>query len=262
MSKKLVLIDKMDNLASKLKMQILFSKYLKYLNKKVKGFPDTKVSIKKLRTFDKRFEIEISGPEEIFVYNLLRKEFGTIQLFENVSEGDVYKALMVDVGKVGFGIFVDCGVLNPKTDVLITLHNIRNQLCNKKKVSLSEVIKKYDFINNFPIYIKIEKVDNEKFQIEGKLADVTIDFYEKIIKESIDGLFVSGKTKERIKNVLIKTDHIRDIISIESYGFLEIIVLLKKGTDAAGIIAEIGKYLKNCKMSAIKAERIKSLFYN
>jgi len=262
MVKKLVLIDKIYNLPSKERRNNIFPKFFKYLNKKIKGFPNTKVRIKKLRTYDSRFEIEISGPEEIFVYNLLKKEIGIIQPFENLSLGDVYKAIMVDVGKVGFGIFVDCGIVNPKTDVLITLYTIRNQLCGGKKVSLSEVIKKYDFIDNFPVYVKIAKVDKEKAQIEGIFAMNTINFYKKLITENIDAVFVSGETKEQVKKALIKTDHVRDLMSIERFGFLENIILLKEGTDAPGIIAEIGNHLKKCKLSAIRPLNIKKLIEN
>ncbi|MFW9780839.1 MAG: DUF2110 family protein, partial [Candidatus Heimdallarchaeota archaeon] len=64
----------------------------------------------------------------------------------------------------------------------------------------------------------------------------------------------------KVKKVLTKTNHIRDIISLERYGFLESIVMLKKGTEAPGIISEIGKYLVNSKISVIRAERIKNLF--
>ncbi|MFX0031597.1 MAG: DUF2110 family protein [Candidatus Hermodarchaeota archaeon] len=262
MVKKLVLIDKIYNLTSKERRSNIYPKFLKYLNKKIEGFPNTKIKIIKLRAYDSRFEIEVSGPEEIFVYNLLKKEIGIIHSFENLSLGDIYKAIMVDVGKVGFGIFVDCGIVNPKTDVLVTLYTIRNQLCKGKKVSLSEVIKKYNFINNFPVYVKIEKVDKEKAQIEGIFAKNTINFYEKLITENIDAVFVSGETKEQVKKDLIKTDHMRDIVSIKSFGFLENIILLKEGTDAPGIIAEIGNYLKNCKLSAIRPINIKKLIDN
>lgn len=262
MVKKLVLFDKIYNLTLNERRSSLFFRYLKYLNKKIKDFPNTNIKMKKLRAYDNRFEVEVSGPEEIFVFNLLRKQIGTIQLFENVSIGDVYKGLMVDVGKVGFGIFVDCGILNPETDVLLTLYTMRNQLCNGKKVSLSEVIKIYDFINNFPVYVKIEKIDKKKAQIEGTFADATIDFYKRLITNNIHGLFISGETTGQIKKVFTKTNHMRDIESVEPYGFLETIVLLKEGTEAPGIISEIGKYLVNCKMSAIKAERIKKLFGN
>jgi hypothetical protein len=41
---------------------------------------------------------------------------------------------------------------------------------------------------------------------------------------------------------------------------LENIVILRENTTAPGIIADIGKHLKKCKLSAIRPERIKKLF--
>ena len=65
MGKKLVLYDKIYNISSERKKKDFLIRYLKYLKEKVKGFSKTKVTIKKLRNYDKRFEIFISGPEEI-----------------------------------------------------------------------------------------------------------------------------------------------------------------------------------------------------
>jgi hypothetical protein len=36
---------------------------------------------------------------------------------------------------------------------------------------------------------------------------------------------------------------------------------LRENTTAPGIIADIGKHLKNCKLNAIRPERIKKLFF-
>ena len=70
---------------------------------------------------------------------------------------------------------------------------------------------------------------------------------------------MSGATKNQFKKALVKRGHLRDIVSVERHGFLEHIVILKEGTEAPGIIAHIGKYLRNCKLSAIRHERIHKL---
>jgi len=262
MVKKLVLNDKIYNITSKERRKNIFLRYSKYLNGKTQGFSNTKVKIKKLRSFDNRFEVEIFGPEELFVYNLLKKEFGTIYQFDQVSVSNIYKGLMVDVGKVGFGIFVDCGILNPKVDVLISLHAFREQLCDGKEKSLKEIIKAFDFINNFPVYIEITHIEREKKQIQGKIAYKTLNFYNKILNENLEAVFVSGETKGQVKKALIRKGHLRDIVSIDRYGFLENIIILKDNTSAPGIIADIGKNLKNCKLSAIRPINIKKLINN
>ena len=260
MVKKIVLADKIYNISTEQQKKDIFIRYNKYLNEKIKGFPKTHARISKLREFDKRFEVLIEGPETIFMVNLIKKEIGTIHKFEAVKVGQELKGIMVDVGKVGFGIFVDCAVLNPGADVLLNLHTLRDQLCKGNSVSLPEIIKGYDFIENFPVYVKIKEIDSENNKLEGELAKTTLNLFNKITKENIQGIFASGVTKNQLKKAIIGKGHLRDIMSIERYGFFENIVLLKEGTNAVGIISQIGRFLRNCKLSAIRSDKIKKLW--
>lgn len=260
MGKKLVLYDKIYNITSERKRKDFIIRYSKYLREYTKGFSNTKIKINKLRDYDKRFEIFINGPEEIFVFNLLKKEIGIINEFKEIQIGKVYKGTMIDVGKVGFGIFVDCAVMNPETDVLINLHSLRNQLCNDKKKSLREIIMAYEFIDHFPVYIKITEIDSVNNKLQGVLDKNSLNLFKKIRDENIEAIFMSGETKGQFKKALIRNGHLRDIISLKRYGFLEHIVLLKRNSGAPGIISNIGKYLKNCKLSAIRSVKIKKIF--
>ncbi len=260
MVKNLILYDKIYNVYKESDKKQISIRYLKYLNELAQSFPDIKIRLKKLRQFDNRFEILISGPEEIFISNMLRKKVGTIVDFDKVELSKVYKGVLLDVGKVGFGIFVDCAILNPKVDVLLNLYDLRTQLCKDRSASITEIINAYDFIDRFPVYVKITSIDKEKEQIQGVLDPQTLDLYEKLIKENLEGVFMTGETKGQFKKALIKTGHYRDIASIIRYGFLENIVILRENTTAPGIIADIGKHLKKCKLSAIRPERIKKLF--
>jgi hypothetical protein len=260
MVQNLVLFDQIYNVSDKGKKEDIYLRYLKYLRERVKGFPDTSVNIKKLRKFDNRFEITIRGPEEQFVYNLLKKEIGSINEFKEVKVNREYKGTLVDVGKVGFGLFVDCAIMNPNVDVLLNLHTLRRQLCKGKGTSLKEIIEAYNFIDHFPVHIKITEVDSDKNNLMGELAPKTLDFFKKVISENIEGVFLSGETKGQFKKIITEKGHFRDIITVKRFGFLENLVLLKEGSDAPGIIAHIGNRLKNCKLSAIRPKKIRNLF--
>ncbi|MFX1302738.1 MAG: DUF2110 family protein [Promethearchaeota archaeon] len=259
MAQKLVLFDKIYNVSNRGKKEDIYLRFLKYLKERIKGFPDTSINIKKLRKFDKRFEIIINGPEEQFIFNLLKKEIGTINEFKDIRIGKEYRGSLIDVGKVGFGLFVDCAILNPHADVLINLHTLRKQLCEGKEKSLKEIIEAYDFIDHFPINVKITEVDTINNKLLGELAKKSLNFFKKILEENIEGVFLSGETKGQFKKVITKKGHFRDIITIKRFGFLENIVLLKQGSDAPGIISHIGNELRNCKLSALRPEKIKKL---
>lgn len=259
MGKNLVLYDKIYNVADRGKKEDIYLRYLKYLKEHIKGFPDTSISIKKLRKFDKRFEIIIDGPEEQFVFNLLKKEIGSINEFKDILVNREYKGSLVDVGKVGFGLFVDCAIMNPNMDVLVNLHTLRKQLCKGKERSLREIIEAYNFIDHFPVYIKITEIDLVNNKLLGELTPRTLNFFKKILEENIEGVFLSGETKGQFKKILTQKGHFRDIITVKRFGFLENLVLLKEGSDAPGIIAHIGNKLENCKLSALCPQKIKRI---
>ncbi|MFX1239115.1 MAG: DUF2110 family protein [Promethearchaeota archaeon] len=203
--------------------------------------------------------MEVHGPEEVFLSNILKKEIGSIMEFKDLKVGMEFKGTMVDVGKVGFGIFVDCAILNPKCDVLLNLVTLREQLCNGKELSVREIIKEYDFIENFPVYLKIIKIDPEANKIQGELSKKTLDIFRKIVSENIEGIVASGTTKNQFKKALLNSGHLRDIILMERYTFLEHLVLLKEKTDAPGIIARIGKDLRGCKFSVLQPRKLQDL---
>ncbi|MFX1311113.1 MAG: DUF2110 family protein [Promethearchaeota archaeon] len=257
---KLVLFDKIYNISNQVKKEDIYLRYLKFLKEYIKSFSDTSIKIKKLRKFDKRFMITISGPEERFVYNLLKKEVGSTHEFKNIKVGIEFRGTLIDVGKVGFGLFVDCAILNPKADVFINLHTLRAQLCNGKKKSLKEIIEAYNFIDNFPVFVKITKIDRVKNKLLGEFSSRTTNFFKKILEENLEGVFLSGETKAQFKKVINRKGHFRDIIAFKRFGFLENIVLLKEGSDAPGIISHIGNELENCKLSAIRPKKIKKLY--
>jgi len=166
---------------------------------------------------------------------------------------------MVDVGKFGFGIFVDCAILKPRADVLIELRTLREQLCKGKKESTRGIVKAYNFLDHYPVYVKIVSIDTENKKLQGEFAQETLKLFKKVIDENIEGIIVCGSSKNQFKKALLKTGHLRDMISIHRFSFLENIVLLKENTDAPGIIAHVGKDLRNCKLSALRAKRIKNL---
>ncbi|MHA2281044.1 MAG: DUF2110 family protein [Promethearchaeota archaeon] len=260
MAKTLVLFDQIYNIPKARQKEDVFLRYLKYLKERVKGFPDTSLKIKKLREFDKRFEVSISGPEEVFMYNILKKEIGDIKEFKDVSEGTIYKGNLTEVGKVGFGLFVDCAFMNPRVDVLINLHTLREQLCQGRERSLKQIVDAYDFIDHFPVHIKILKIDRDNLKVQGELAPDSLNLFKKILDENLEAVFLSGETKGQFKKAINKKGHFRDIVTVKRFGFLENMVLLKEDSNAPGIISHIGPELENCKFSALRPKRIRKLF--
>lgn len=256
---RIILADKLYNFSTEAEKRDLLSRYRKYLEGLTQGFSETSFKIRKIRDFDGRVELLIKGPEEIFVKNILKAEVGSVRQFDELSVGDTLEGTMVDVGEVGFGLFLNCGIVNPATDVLLPLYRLREQLAGGAQKSLKEIIHAFDFIDHFPLTVQITKIDEEEQNIEGKIALENLDIFTKIMNEGIEGLLLCGETKGQYKKALINEGHLQDIITLERYGFLEHLALLTKNTNAPGVISEIGKYLPNCKFSVINPKKIRNL---
>lgn len=258
MVKKLILAEKIYSYDPNFNFNPLFHKYLQMLFTEV-GELDVNIEIETFRKQDNRLEIKIEGPDEEFVKNLLNQNIGSIIRFNNIHKGDILRGYLVDVKKVGFGVFIDCGIRYPTTDVLINLYSLRSQLCQGKKLSLRKIIDKFGFIENFPMFIKIEEILRNEKQIRGIIANDSLKMINKWFLDKLERVFVSGSTRAHVKKAIAKTGHSQDVVTIKKLGFLENIILLKKGTNAPGIISHIGKKLEYSKLSAIRPEQINDI---
>jgi hypothetical protein len=64
-----------------------------------------------------------------------------------------------------------------------------------------------------------------------------------------------GASKETIENVLERTRLTRDVIDIEVLGLFEHALTCKLGTDAAGLVSLMGRYLRNSVFVVFNAKK-------
>ncbi len=171
-------------------------------------------------------------------------------------EGAICKGKLIQVCKVGFGIFVD---IRAKKDVLIPLFALRRDLCGNKKYSTKKIAKIFGFMDNLPLEIKITKM-MESEKMEGELSQSQLSKYKKWIKQGYERIFATGATRRMIKNAIVSSGHLRDIIAIERLGLLESCIVLKQSTEAPGIIYTIGKKLKGVKLTAFQPKLMLNTF--
>ena len=205
---------------------------------------ELEVSIDYRITRNNQLEVSIIGEDDEFVSNLLAKEYGTTTSFSNLELNAKYVGQLTDVGKVGYGIYVDIGVQdNTKSDALVSLHSLRKQL-KMNKSSLREIVDAYVFANHLPLEIKIANIDSKNKKIDATLSDTTLRRYEDWISDDHERLIILGVTQKMIESALLKTNHTGDIFSIEDLGRFEFVLQCKRTTRASGIVASIGPYLK------------------
>jgi hypothetical protein len=195
-------------------------------------------------TRNNRVQIDISGDDTEFVYNVLVKKYGKATTLQNTKIDTRYSGQLIDTGKVGYGLYCDIGIIGQKkSDALIPLHRLRQQF-NMEKASLREIIGAYVLADNMPLEIKLLDADLTNMKLDAILSDSTVKRYEEWVTDDHERLIVLGVTQKMIESALRKTKHSTDIYSIEPLGFFEYALQCKRSTRASGIVSSIGPYLK------------------
>ncbi|MFO7837200.1 MAG: DUF2110 family protein [Candidatus Thorarchaeota archaeon] len=202
-------------------------------------------------------DVTINGEDEEFFRNVLEQRYGIVPEFETVNTDTEYPGYLIDVGNVGYGLYVDIGLPpNPPTDLLIPLHRLREQF-NMPDNSLNEIKRKMVLVENLPVNTRITKIDSRNAELEGEFSDSYITQINTWASSSHQRLLILGTTYKMIDNVLSKTDHKRDVVEIERIGPFEFSVVCKIGTRATGILAAVGSRLRGIPIHPFIPEKVR-----
>jgi hypothetical protein len=196
-------------------------------------------------TIDSRnhLRVTISGEDEEFVTNHLAKTYGECLALQELAPNIVTKGSLVDVGKVGFGLFVDIG-LDPSLhlDPLIPLHQLRSQIGVNRP--LREISKNLCLMEHLPIEVRITQVNLTNQRVEAELSSEALETLHKWSTDDHERLLVFGANQEMIEAALKRSGHAGDIYESHCLGRFETALVCKRSTRASGIVAAIGPRLK------------------
>lgn len=224
------------------------------LDKKLKSLiGDLEVSWKIGITQKQWVKITLEGEDEEVSANLIREEFGEVPYkLSSVKEGELYRGRFIDLGKVGYGVYVDIGIFSPAPkDVLVPLYYLKSLFGDKPA---RQLIREFGWIDHLQVELEITKVEFGAREIEGKFSERQLKQIKQWTTDGYDKIFVAGTISEKVEEALIKTGHSRDVKRLEELGLMETLLVLKKGTQAPGIIKEIGPHLRAAVFGAIKFE--------
>lgn len=191
--------------------------------------------------------VRFDGPDSEFVMNMLIKEYGQSVPFGKITEGQTFQGYLVDVGKVGYGFYVDIAITESSlVDVLIPLHRVRDQFGIYK--SLRFIADSLILVENLPVEIKITEIDKTYQKLEGDFEQTTIERFETWTHDEHERLLIFGANLDMIEIALKKSGHHEDIYVIEKLGVFEHSLVCKRGTRASGILAAIGPKLQGVPM--------------
>lgn len=202
-------------------------------------------------------QVEVQGSDSKVAINYLGRRFGIAPSFTDLVLPMTAKGKIVDSGRVGYGIYVDIG-LNDQgpLDVLIPLHRLRSHLVDGRKLPLREIVELFCLYDNLPFSFRLTKVDAEGKKVWGEPSDAQVEFFREWISAGLDHVIVLGTYDEQVEATLSQSKARRDILRVDSLGFLEHALCCKHGTDAPGMIKTLGAYYSGVPLYAFSPRKI------
>jgi len=214
-----------------------------------------KVKIEKLEaTTYGWIQVNFSGEDERAALKCLEEEIGICPLsIEVLKKFSTTKAYILSLGKDELRL--DVGVILPEsTKIIIPLKQLQVQLADGRKTILKELSELFGFCKNMPLTVKIKSISEK--QIEASLAEKQLNIYKRWTNSMLDRLIVLGASHNETQNAIKISKCQNDVVSIESLGLFEDVVVCKLGTDAIGLIPKIGKKLRHATITVFSPKKV------
>jgi hypothetical protein len=207
-----------------------------------------KVDLKELSKVENGWvRARVSGEDERVALNLLEKEVGLAPVSaENVERFSMFRGRMVHPGRSKLEVFVDVGVFLPEpVFAILPLWKLQGQLVDGRKVALERLVGLFGFVDGFPLEVRI--IDDGVGGLNAELTEGQLGVFDRWMSGRMDRLIVLGVSAEAVGKAVRRAGVGRDVVGVESLGFLEHVVVCKLGTDGAGLVPRLGRRLKEAK---------------
>jgi hypothetical protein len=197
-------------------------------------------------------QVRARGEDAEAFLNLLRERFGEAPVLRSrVERWDVRKGFITGSGRVGFGVYVDIGILEPtRKDVLYPLHRMRAQLSDGAPKSSREILQEQGLADYFPVEVIVTELQGENVTVE--LADRTRDqllWWNRLL---FDRVIAVGIDRDYAERIVQSANLGLDVIEIETLSLLVQCLVCKLDTDAPGVIAKVGNRLRGIGLTAFR----------
>jgi len=209
-------------------------------------FEELDVEVKVLSNSASRWvQVSLSGEDEAVAISYITKQIGTCPTnLENAKNQPNLKGYIAKVDLVKQELVVDVGIFEPTTIwATVSLARLQTQLAEGKKLDLKKIAESYGFAERSPLSIK--PVSQEGDILQAELSAGQVEKLHAWQQSLLDRLIILGASKETIDSVLERTRLTRDVIDIEELGMFEHALTCKLGTNAAGLVSVMGRYLRN-----------------
>lgn len=205
-------------------------------------------------------QVEVDGEDETVALQLLGNEFGLAPNSASVERFSVLRGKIVDSRRTADELLVDVGVFEPRVvHAKISLQSLQAQLADGQNLPLQRLTQLFCLYDYVPLYVKIIDIgsNSENGGLLAELSERQLALYTDWLRSMLDRLLILGATQRDVKHAVDASRHFRDVVRIESLGWLEHAVVCKLGTDAVGLIPAIGRILKTATLAPFSPRKIR-----
>jgi hypothetical protein len=205
---------------------------------------------------NKWVQVSLEGEDEAVATSFIRKQIGICPV--NADAVEIGMTLRGYVSKVeAERMLVDVGVLEPKIiQATVPLSSLQRQLVGGKAAELKKIADAYAIAEGLPLGVRVTVKDGGGF--EAELSPEQVEKFQMWQQSLLDRLVVLRASKELITETLERTRLDRDVIDVEELGLFEFALTCKLGTDAAGLIPRVGRYMRYGVFVVFSSKRLAS----
>ena len=208
-------------------------------------------------------QIELSGEDETIATNYINKNFGACPVtVENAKALESLKGYISQIDNNKQELRVDIGVFEPKmAQAVLSVTSLQAALVNGKKLPLKQIADLFGLVEGVPVSVKVNWEHSSEEELSSELSEAQI---EKLISwqlSLLDRLIVLGTSKETVTEVLERTHLERDVIDVEALSAFDFALTCKLGTDAAGVVPRMGRYMRGSVFVVFNADKSMELSF-
>jgi len=203
---------------------------------------------------------EIEGSDSEFFVELIKRRIGLAPSSLSMIEvDDNFKAFVNLINANRQSIEVEIGPASTNVKSEIVKEALIAQLCDGKNIAVDRVAQAYCIQEGTPILVRIRCIDPERGQITAWISDDQVARFDQWRRERTHRIIAVGGSHEKLNEAIRLSKVQRDIIQTEELSFTANSLVCKLGTDAPGIIAKMGHYVREFKLYAFLPERLDKL---
>jgi hypothetical protein len=208
-------------------------------------------------TANRWVQVSLTGEDEAIATAYLRKTYGLCPItLDNARTADTLKGYISKVDDAKQEVRVDVGVFEPQVvQAIIPGTCLQTQLVEGRNAGVRKVADLFGLAEGLPVTVKVNWEKSSEGELNAELASEQVLKFMSWRQSLLDRLIVLGTSLDDVNGVIERTRLIRDVVDVEVLGAFDFALTCKLGTDAAGLIPKMGRYMRNSVFVVFRAEK-------